>query len=536
MPDAPAMPSIDAAEIDAIFAAYDTCHAPGVAVGIAVAGRPVYRKAFGLANMELNQTLSPTIRMRIGSTTKHFAALAYMLLVEEGQASLDDPVRKHIPELTAAVADGVTMRQLLGHTSGLRCSIDLAMQLNGIGHFVSHPDMLELFAGQDAVNFEPGASWSYNNGGYIALSVAIERLTGQSLEDVLRERIFEPIGMTDTLLRRVDTDFVPNSATLHMLGAGGRFTKEYMGMAIAGEGGMVSTVDDMLRWLAHMNRPVVGSPETWAAMTAPHVLSNGTSTGYALGLAVGTYRGKATVMHGGTVLGGGCQMIRLPDSGLDIIVLTNRAGVDPSGLADRIIDACVPDLAPPEEDLPGVNISGLYYDEATGETLQLMEHEGRQLMSISGAGIPARRDAEGRLHSSIRMFSAVVDAPMNDPAPTELTYTQWGNSTVLKRLEARPPQEVAGKAGVYTSASTGTTATVAVDDGKATLIFKGRWNTMRYALEDVGAPLWRAVSIDTPYFGLGGFVEFDADGVGFAFTAGRTKRLRFERPAATPAA
>jgi len=78
------MPSIDAAEIDAIFAAYDTCHAPGVAVGIAVAGRPVYRKAFGLANMELNQTLSPTIRMRIGSTTKHFAALAYMLLVEEG--------------------------------------------------------------------------------------------------------------------------------------------------------------------------------------------------------------------------------------------------------------------------------------------------------------------------------------------------------------------------------------------------------------------------------------------------------------------
>jgi D-aminopeptidase len=535
MPDAVAPAVIAASKIDAIFAAYDTSHAPGVAVGIAIAGRPVYRKAFGLANAEMQQILTPGMRMRIGSTTKHFAALAYMLLVEEGLASLEDPVRKHIPEMSPAVADGVTMRQLMSHTSGLRCSLDLSMQLNGIGHFMSHPDTLNLFTAQDAINFQPETSWSYNNGGYTVLTVAIERITGQPLEDVLRERIFTPLGMNDTLLRRLDTDFVPNSATLHMLGEDGSFTKEYMGMEVAGEGGMASTVDDMLRWMAHMDRPVVGTPETWAAIRSPYILKNGYSTRYGLGVSLGRYRGQTTIEHGGTVMGGGCQMIKAVEAGLDIIVITNRAGVDTMSLADRIIDACVPDLGPPLEDVPGVNISGLYYAEATGSTLHLLEHEGRQLIGMGGATIPARRDAGGRLHSSYRIFDAVVEAPPGESAPSELTYRQWGNAEVLRRLEPGQTPDLAGLAGLYSSASTGTSGSLVVDGDDVFLTFKGRWNGVRYRLDYMGGPLWRAVSMDMAHFGLGGFVEFDPDGSGFAFSAGRTRRLRFERGGLTPA-
>ncbi len=539
MSDASAIPSVDATKIDALFAVYDTSHAPGVALGIAIGGKPVYRKAFGLANLEQDQTLSSSIRMRIGSTTKHFAALAYMLLVEDGLATLDDPVRKHIPEMSPAVADGVTMRQLMSHVSGLRCSLDLSMQLNGLGHYMSHGDTLDLFSAQDAINFEPETSWSYNNGGYTALSVAIERLTGQRLEDVLRERIFEPIGMADTLLRRVDTDFVPNSATLHMLGKDGAFTKEYLGMEVSGEGGMASTVDDMLRWMAHMDRPVVGTAETWAAMKTPYRLKSGYSTRYGLGLSVGEYRGQTTIEHGGTVMGGGCQMIKAVEAGLDIIIITNRAGVDTMGLADRIIDACVPDLGPPLQDMSGANISGLYYAEATGSTLHLLEHEGRQLIGFGGATLPARRDAQGRLHSAYRIFDMLVEAPPGDPAPAELTYSQWGNTEVLKRLEPGQTPDLTSNAGVYASVSTGTSASLALDGNIATLTFKGRWSGTRYRLEYVGGPLWRAVSIDMAHFGLGGFVEFDPDGDGFAFSAGRTRRLRFERcdqktPAGSP--
>ena len=521
--------TVDPAVIDPLFAAYDTSHAPGVAVGIAVAGRPVYRKAFGLASIELNQTLSPTMRMRIGSTTKHFAALAYMLLVEEGLASLDDPVRKHIPEMSPAVADGVTMRQLMSHTSGLRCSLDLSMQLNGMGHYMSQADTLDLFARQDATNFAPETAWSYNNGGYTALSVAIQRLTGQSLEDVLRERIFTPLGMSDTLLRRVDSDFVPNSATLHMLGANGTFTKDYMGMEVTGEGGMVSTIDDMLRWMAHMDRPVVGTAETWAAMKAPFMLQSGYSTRYGLGLSVGEYRGRATIEHGGTVMGGGCQMIKVVDAGLDIIIITNRAGVDTMSLADRVIDACVSDLGPALEDLPGVNVSGLYYAEATGTTLHLLEHGGRQLIGMGGATLPARRDAQGRLHSAYRIFDMVVEAPEGEAAPAEVIYRQWGNAEVLKRLEPGATPDLSAHAGAYASVSTGTQAALDIGVDGVTLTFKGRWNGARYRLDYMGGPLWRAVSIDMAHFGLGGFVEFDPDGGGFSFSAGRTRRLRFER-------
>ncbi len=208
--------AFDEQKIDAIFATLNQCQSPGAAVGVAIGGRPVYRKGFGLAHMELPVVLSPTIRMRIGSSSKHFASLAYMLLCEDGDASLDDPVGIHLPELHRS-AQNVTMRQLMAHISGLQDVHEICWQFSGTGHDVSSADQLSLYCDFDIVNAEPGTSWIYNNGGYLLLSAAIERISGKQLEDVLRERIFEPVGMHDTLLRRVDTDFVPNSATLHMV-------------------------------------------------------------------------------------------------------------------------------------------------------------------------------------------------------------------------------------------------------------------------------------------------------------------------------
>ena len=162
----------------------------------------------------------------------------------------------------------------------------------------------------------------------------------------------------------------------------------------------------------------------------------------------------------------------------DIILITNRAGVDTMSLADRIIDACVADLGPPLEDVAGTNITGLYYDPETGSTLQLLEHGGRQLIGLGGATLPARRDAEGKLHSAYRIFDAVVEAPPGDPAPKQLTYSQWGKPEVLTRLEPGARPDMAARAGVYASASTGTSGVLAVDGDQTTLTFTGRWNTV----------------------------------------------------------
>ena len=268
--------------------------------------------------MELPLNLGPSMRMRIGSTSKHFTSLAYLLLCEEGEAHIDDPILKYLPKLHPVTHD-ITMRQLMGHLSGLRDAHEIAWQLSGSHPPVSSDELLSLYRDINDVNAAPDTGWSYNNGGYLILSAVVEKITGQLLEDVLRTRIFEPAGMFDTLLRRRDNDFVPNSATLHAKNAVGNYEKSYLGTALAGEGGVVSTVDDMLRWLKHMDAPKVGSAATWRALKSSQTLRNGTSTGYGLGLVNGEYRGIATLSHGGGVLGGNSQMLKvLAAAALDV--------------------------------------------------------------------------------------------------------------------------------------------------------------------------------------------------------------------------
>ena len=148
----------DEAAIDLIFRGLDPHHEPGVVVAIAIEGSPVYRKAFGLANIELPAPLTPRMRMRIGSTTKHFVALSYLLLCEAGEADLDDEIGRHIPELHEENRRA-TVRQLLGHTSGLRDAFDYSMQLQGTNLRVTEAQMLAFYCAGEGVNFEPETDW-----------------------------------------------------------------------------------------------------------------------------------------------------------------------------------------------------------------------------------------------------------------------------------------------------------------------------------------------------------------------------------------
>ena len=163
MSDNPCVVSFDEKKVDALFAEFDQCQLPGVAVGIALAGKPLYRKGFGLANMELPIVLSPTIRMRIASISKHITALAYLLLCEEGRAAIDDPIGRYLPELHS-VARSVTMRQLMGHTSGLHDAFEICHQFSGTKHAVTSEQLLSSYRDLDEVNAEPGTAWIYKIG------------------------------------------------------------------------------------------------------------------------------------------------------------------------------------------------------------------------------------------------------------------------------------------------------------------------------------------------------------------------------------
>lgn len=520
----------DERKIDAIVSELNQCHLPGAAIGIAIDGLPVYRKGFGLANMELPVILTPKMRMRIGSTTKHFTTLAYMLLCEDGKARVDDSIGAYLSELHP-VMRRVTMRHLMGNIGGLRDAHDICWQFSGKGRLVSSADILSLYRDIDDVNAAPGTAWIYCNGGFLMLSVAIERITGQSLEDVLRERIFEPVGMYDTLLRRWDTDFVPNSATLHMTKPSGGHDKSYLGTAVAGEGGVVSTVDDMLRWLAHMDRPIVGNTATWATMKASQKLANGASTGYGLGLFISRYRGVETIYHPGGVMGGNSQMLKVPAAGLDIAIMVNRADVLAMSLTNKILDACLPGLEPRAKIFSGPFLRGIFRSPTTGRVIQFSVKEEQQIASIDGVDMPVELDHKGVLWlaGNFAAFKRSITLTGDPQNPAAIQFNHFGNIDDLVPVQPATKTDAAAIAGCYRSATTGTEATIADVDGWPQLKTVGRFGSAAYQLECLADGIWRAQSTNpSPRDGI---LSFDGECATFRFSNDRTWALPFRRDA-----
>lgn len=518
----------DEKAIGRLFAALDQDRLPGVAVGVALDGKPVWRAGFGRAHMELPVALSPTIRMRIGSVSKHFTALAYMLLCEEGLATVDDPVGKHLPELHS-IARRVTARQLMAHINGLRdvCAIKLDFSGLDTGR-VTSGDLMSLYRTIDDVTAAPGTIWIYNNGGYFILSEMIERISGQPLEEVLRRRIFEPAGMTDTLLRRWDTDFVPNSATAHMTRRGGGWMLANYGMDnFSGGGAIVSTVDDMLRWLAHMEAPTVGRAATWTAMKTPHVLPNGTSTDYGLGLCVPRYRGIDLVYHSGGGVGCNAAMLKAPAAGLDIAIMANRDDVSAMQLAFDVLGTCLPELGAGQPRRAHPPAIGTFRSPVTGRVIQLMAQDGRQIVSIDGNDLLFERNEDGVLRpaATVRHFGGALTLLGDPERPESLRLDDFGHLDDL--VSMRPGDADAGSiAGRYRSEATGTEALVTATDAGARLSTVGRFGAAEFTMECLGPGVWRSTT-SGPRQRYGSILTFDADG--FRFSNWSLRGLPFRR-------
>lgn len=514
----------DENEIDRVFAAVDQCQAPGAAVGIAIDGVPVYRKGFGLANLELPALLTPSMRMRIGSTTKHFTSLAFMLLCEEGLAGIDDEIGRYVPGLKPVNARA-TMRRLMGHTSGIRDMLSVTLLFNGIGRPVTDREMITYYETIDDADFEPDARWSYNNGGYMLLSAAIEKVAGQPLDDVLRDRIFTPVGMHDTRLRRWDQDFVPNSATLHVRNAAGLWSRTYMGVEISGAGGMVSTVDDMLRWLKHMREPFVGSAETWRLMREPLRLKSGHSTGYGLGLITERYRGVEVRHHAGGVMGGNSQMISVPEAGLDISIAVNRSDISAIALAHAVIDACIEGLNPLPEPAAWEKRTGTFRSARDGRVVALTATDELHLLSLDGgAPMPVSPDAAGVLRPPATHAFLQQAVRIDGDA---IVHSDFGNEDRLERIETDTEARLGDHAGTWRSEAVDTTIELSEDDGGAQAQSRGRHGSATYRMTPINAGLWR---IEDSLTGtLGALIVFDPDGRGLSLDFGRLRHVRFRK-------
>lgn len=515
--------------VDKIFRDLDTSHLPGAAAGIAIGGRPVYRKGFGLASMELPVTLTPQTRMRIYSMTKHFTCLAYLLLCEDGKAAIDDPVVKYLPELHP-VSHRVTMLQLMSNTSGLRDACEIRWLFSGIEGTVHVNDLLALYREIPDVNFNPGEAWCYNNGGFNMLGSVIEMISGQPLEEVFRMRIFEPVGMHDTLLRRVDTDFIPNSATMHMVSAKGGYEKKYLPGELLGEGGIVSTVNDMLRWLRNMASPVVGNANTWRLLRTTQKLRDGAETGYGLGLFPRRFRGVDTISHSGGGLGNSSQMIKVSggEADLDIVVMVNRHDVSASDLAGSILRACLGISPDPSRDETG-RVSGVFCSPTTGCVMQLYHRGGKQVALVDGMDEwRLGMEGDGLLLPSQAPFWKVALKLHGDPRkPNSIRQEYFGRVDDLLPVSEDSIRASRSISGNFRADSIGVEMTVVADDRAGRAVTMGRFGSRAFILERLSPLLWRMGSADGTEWG--GILAMDRDGNEATFRTPRTWAVAFRR-------
>ena len=324
-----------ATRVDALFADYARPDIPGASVLVLKEGEVVYRKAFGLADLEGGVPATPATNYRLASVTKQFTALAVLLLVDEGRISLYTRLTDLFPEFPA-YGQAMTVRHLLTHTSGLIDYEDHIPDTTTIP--VRDRDVLASMMGQDSTYFQPGSQFRYSNSAYAVLAMLVERVSGQTFAAFLHDRLFEPLRMIETVAFEDGISTVPNRAYGYA-GAEGRFTRNDQSItsAVLGDGGVYSSVDDLRLWYRALDEGRLLSPALMADVFMPAENTRHDGAGYGYGWFVGEYAGRPSVWHTGSTVGFRNAVERFPEQGLTVIVLTNR-DTDVHDLIRRVAD------------------------------------------------------------------------------------------------------------------------------------------------------------------------------------------------------
>ena len=289
-----------------------------------------------MADLEHGVPITPKTMFYMASVSKQFTAMTVLMLAKENKLSLDDSVRKYVPELPR-YADKITLRELLTHTSGIRDYMTLG-ELSGLSddNTYSEAEVLQQLSRQEGLNFPPGSAMLYSNSGYVLLSIIVKRVTGKPLSEVSRASIFNPLGMTASLFQHDHSMLVPNKAFGYELRQGAWHAANNM-LDHVGDGGLYSSVDDMFHWMGNFDAPKVGA-DVLSVMETPATLSDGKKAEYGMGLTLSRYRGLNVVEHNGGYAGYRTEDIWFPSERLSVVVLCNLGAVNPVQLARTISD------------------------------------------------------------------------------------------------------------------------------------------------------------------------------------------------------
>jgi CubicO group peptidase (beta-lactamase class C family) len=439
---------LDAGRIDAAFAEYDKTGSPGCAVGVVESGTIVFARGYGLASLEHEVPITPRTLFDLGSTSKQITSAAVALLVLDGKLSLDDDIRKYLPEIRPARGSkAITVRRLLDHTSGLRDYTDLlSMEGHGDADLTTTAQGLAILAAQRGRNFPAGTEFRYTNSGHFLASILVRRVSGKSLRDFARERIFAPLGMTDSTYFDDHTLVVPRRAAGYSPRDGGGFEVAMSDWEQVGDGGVQSSIEEMALWATNLDTgDRVGGRPLVDLLHTPGKLADGTPIPYGLGLFFGTHRGLKLVEHGGAWAGYRANLMRVPERRIAVITLCNISSATTGRLSLAALDAALDGLPESERPAPAptaaaatqgtaaadASFAGRYVSEHLGD-LGVVE-AGPEGLRLEGTPLLPKGGGRFAIPSSERIVTfspqgqMTIDDPGENPRPA-----------VFRRLKPEP--------------------------------------------------------------------------------------------------
>lgn len=323
-------------QVDEVFARWDSKESPGAAVAVIQNGAIIYKKGYGMAHLEYDIPNSPSTVFHIASVSKQFTAFSILLLEKAGKLSLDDDIRKYIPEVPD-FGKTITLRHLANHTSGLRDQWNLlAMAGWRLDDVITKEHVLKLVSKQKELNFNPGEEFVYCNTGFTLLAEVVARVSGQSFAEFTQANIFSPLKMKSTLFYDDHEKIVKNRAYSYYENNG--YKKSVLSYANVGATSLFTTAEDLSLWALNFWNPVVGDTAIIRKLNTLAVLNNGKTFGGALGQFVGQYKGLNEIQHGGADAGYRSFLTRFPDEKFAVVVLSNAAEFNSGDIAHKVVD------------------------------------------------------------------------------------------------------------------------------------------------------------------------------------------------------
>jgi D-alanyl-D-alanine carboxypeptidase len=391
--NAPRMPAGFLGAADAVLARHYPQDAPGAVAIVVKDGRPVFRRAYGLADLEFGILVEPDMVFRIGSVTKQFTAAAILQLLDQGKLALDDDVTKYV-EGYDTHGRRLTIEHLLTHTSGVPSYTDMEEWFPHIREELAPRQILDKFANRP-LEFDPGTRFRYSNSGFLLLGLVIEKVSGRSYADYVRQMVL-PLGMRQTMYDD-PLRVIPRRARGYERKEDEWRNARYIGMSQPfSAGALVSTVDDLALWNTAIERGRLLSDSSRARWFTPFTLASGTSTGYAMGWAITTHEGLAVAEHGGGIPGFVCHVVRLPSERLYVAVLSNNTASNPTTVARRLAALAI---GRPFKDPAVVPVPAPSLDAYTGR-YELPDGEMVRVAAKAGALTIERHGEETRLSPS----------------------------------------------------------------------------------------------------------------------------------------